>query len=67
MMCHSRICCQLVSIGLCCGWINEMKVAWMQISRMHPRQRDCVPSIVNGHHRISVAIVVIADGCRQLV
>ena len=35
MMCHSRICGQLVGIGLCCGWINEMKVARMQVSRMH--------------------------------
>ena len=28
--------CQLVGIGLCCGWINEMKVARMQVRRMHP-------------------------------
>ena len=66
-MCDSRICCRLVSIDLCCGWINEMKVARMQVSRMHTHQRDRVSSVVNGYHCIPLSIVVIADGCRQLV
>jgi hypothetical protein len=52
--------------GRNCGWINEMKVARMQFRRMHTDQRDCVAQIVNGDQRISLGIVVIADGSRQL-
>jgi hypothetical protein len=51
----------------CCGWIYEVKVARVQFRRMHTHQRDCVPRIVNGDHRIALGIVVIADGGGQLV
>ena len=53
----------------CCGcWIiYEMKVARMQLRRMHTQQRDFVARIVNGDHRIALRIVMIADGSRQLV
>ena len=41
----------------------------MQGSRMHAHQRDRVPLpvlIVNGYHRIPLAVILIADGRRQL-
>jgi hypothetical protein len=44
-----------------------MKVAWMQLRRMHAHERDRVPRIVNGDHGVSLSIVVIADGSRQLI
>jgi hypothetical protein len=64
-MCGSQICCK-VSSGRCCGWIYEMKVARMQLRRMHPHERDRIARIVNGDHRISVGVVLIAHRRRQL-
>jgi hypothetical protein len=53
--------------GRDCGRINEMKVARMQVSRMHTYQCDRVASIVDGYDCISLGIVLIADGYGQLV
>src|SRR5262245_24895940 len=39
------------------GLSDELKVTRMQGRRMHAHQRDCVPKIVNGYHRVSVDIV----------
>lgn len=73
-MCGSQICCKMSS-GRCCGWIYEMKVARMQLRRMHPHERDHIvqvrrqqrlTGIVYGDHGISVRIVMIADRRRQL-
>jgi hypothetical protein len=52
--------------GRDCSWIYKMEVARMQLGRMHTDQRDCVPRIVNGDHRIALGIVMIADRSRQL-
>ena len=52
--------------GRNCGRIDEMKVAGMQLRRMHTHERDCVPRIVNGDYRITLGIVMIADRSRQL-
>ena len=52
--------------GRDCGRIYEMEVARMQLRRMHTDQRDGVPRIVNGDHRIALGVVMIADRSRQL-
>jgi hypothetical protein len=42
--------------GRDCGRVNEMKVAWMQVSRMRTYQCDRVASIVDGYDRIALGV-----------